>query len=182
MIEPYIETSSGKAFYFMDPKPDQIDIEDIAFALSNNCRFNGHCSGFMSVAEHSVAVARRLKTKGFGIRLCRTGLLHDAAEAYITDMPSPIKQFLPDYNKMEDRIMEVIGEKYNLDFDNYKEVKQADWEQLSDEAHYLLPSKGNDWSLWSGIRPDIDPDYMPLNMEPKIAAFAFMKMFKELNE
>src|SRR4051812_23383484 len=104
IIEPYIETVSGKKIYFNEPTEDMFDIKDIAHALSMNCRYTGHCSRFYSVAEHSVHVSNLLK----GTSLELAGLLHDASEAYITDIASPIKQFLPDYLMMEDKLMAVI--------------------------------------------------------------------------
>src|SRR5690606_8557009 len=138
LYEPYVETRTGKKFTFLEPKADDIDIADIAYALANQCRFNGHCSSFYSVAEHSVAVAMLLPQE-----LQLAGLLHDAAEAYLGDIPSPLKQFLPDYDRLETTVITAINEKFGVIWDAPTEaaVKQADLQQLRTEAHHLIPSQ-----------------------------------------
>lgn len=176
-VEPYIETVSGKAFYFLEPTVEMIDIEDIAFALSHQCRFNGHCSRFYSVAEHSVYVASLLPPE---LRLA--GLLHDAAEAYITDMPTPIKQFLPDYIAMEKRIAEVISKAFELDGDgcDSPEVKRADRQQLRTEAYHLLPSRGETWDMWKDSDFHVEGGVVPLCAPPNEAYRVFMAAYKSL--
>ena len=84
--ENFITTYTGKKFHYLNPSPEEIDIVDIAHALSLSCRFRGHCKWFYSVAEHSVRVAE-IVTPVFQLE----ALLHDAAEAYIPDIPRPIK-------------------------------------------------------------------------------------------
>lgn len=139
-FEPWVETVSGIHFEFLSPRPEQINIKDIAWALSHIPRFGGHAKKFVSVAEHSIYVAM-LSPKSLALE----GLLHDAAEAYILDMPSPIKQFLPDYRAMEHKILSAIYCKYILGVPTSREVKDADKAQLQMEAHYLVPSRGEDW-------------------------------------
>ena len=87
----YLSTYTGKKFYPYDPRPEQICIEDIAHGLSMLCRFAGQCRFFFSVAEHSIAVAHLLPAN-----LKLFGLLHDASEAYLADLPRPVKAGLPD--------------------------------------------------------------------------------------
>lgn len=139
-LEPWIETFTGKQLYFLDPQEDQIDIEDIATALSNECRFGGHTASFYSVAEHSVLVASLCPKE-----LQLMGLLHDASEAYLRDIVSPIKQYLPDYKKIEDRLMGVIASKFSFAYPLAPEIKEADKMALKCEARQLLPSKGKAW-------------------------------------
>jgi sialic acid synthase SpsE len=86
---------------------EKITIEDIAHALSNQCRFSGHVERFYSVAQHSVLVASFSKNK-------LAGLLHDASEAYLVDVPRPIKPEFPAYAEIEKNIMQVIAKKYDL--------------------------------------------------------------------
>lgn len=181
MLDSYIETRSGIIFHFLDPKPEEIKIEDIAYALANQCRFNGHCSRFYSVAEHSVLVASLVEPKD---RLA--ALLHDASEAYLSDIPSPIKQFLPDYAKMEDTVQSAIntkflrnGEPYKYEVD-WKAIKQADRQQLSTEAHYLLTSGGKEWSMWGDQRPEPLDGKSPLCLWPSDAFGLFMRAFESL--
>src|SRR4051812_31750950 len=86
MPEPYIQTYSGTEFWPLSPKAADVKLIDIAHALSNKCRFAGHCREFYSVAQHSVLVSRQLPDE---FKLW--GLLHDAGEAYFADIPNPIK-------------------------------------------------------------------------------------------
>lgn len=177
-IEPYVETRSGKRVTFLDPKPDDIDIRDIAYSLANQCRFNGHCSAFYSVAEHSVHVSSLLPRE-----LQLGGLLHDAAEAFVGDIPSPIKQFVPNLRDIEDSIVRVIFEKFGcLDaLERYNEIKQVDLQQLYTEAHYLLPSGGKHWNMWNGPRAWSEKDGVkPVCALPQYAFRAFMISFEEL--
>lgn len=179
IVEPKIETVSGLFFNVIDPQPDQISINDIAHALSLNCRFVGQCSSFYSVAEHSWHVARLLDGCPLSVQLA--GLLHDSSEAYITDVASPVKQYLPDYQVMEDRIMNAIFDRYGLEYPLHPAVKQADRTMLSTESHYLLPSKGNSWDLWKQVkRPPVMQHYRPIGMSPDVAKENFLDKFLEL--
>lgn len=178
-MEAWIETVSGVHFEFLDPKPEQIRIRDIAHALSMNCRFVGQCSKFYSVAEHSWHVARMLE--GTPLRVQLAGLLHDASEAYITDVASPVKQFMPEYNKMEDTIMMAIARKYGFEYPMHPAIKLADRAMLSNEAHHLLSSRGNDWDMWQHVkRPAVVDAYRPIGMGPETAMENFMDKFHEL--
>lgn len=178
MIESWIETVSGKRVYFMNAEPDQIDIKDIAHALANQCRYNGHSLGYYSVAEHCVNVSMMLPKD-----LMLAGLLHDATEAYLADIPSPVKQYLPDYYKIEKALESVIAKKFDLPYENEswpKEVKDADKEALSTESWWLLPSKGNDWTSWGDNRPPINNKYKPQCLPPVYAYNVFMAQFNRL--
>lgn len=180
VCESWIETVSGKKVHFMNAEPDQIDIKDIAHALANQCRYNGHSLGYFSVAEHSVNVALMLPDE---YKLA--GLLHDATEAYLSDIPSPVKQFLPDYVKIEKELEGVIAEAFGLtaqyqDQSWPKEVKEADRNALSTESWYLLPSQGNDWTSWGDNRPAINNKYKPQCLPPVYAYNVFMAMYNRL--
>lgn len=142
--KPYIETYTGKKFYFTDPEPDMIDIRDIAHSLSLQCRFMGHVDTFYSVAEHSVAVSCIVEPEN-----ALAGLLHDATEAYLSDIPRPIKKLFPQYQALEYTISCAIYKKFNVEFsednESFKDIKDADNTQLKTEAKYLLSSQGKDW-------------------------------------
>ena len=169
----YIETASGKKFNFINIDESQIDIKDIAYSLSNQSRFAGHVP-FFSVAEHSVAVAARLHPS-----LQLGGLLHDAAEAYLSDVPGPIKAFLPDYKRMEDAIQAAIYKKFNVELTEEQKatIKQADKDQTANECHYLLPSKGKDWN---SVLFQPDPKFRPRHCPPPEAVEMFMYWFSSL--
>lgn len=174
-IEVHLETWSGLFYEFLDPKPEQIDIGDIAFALSNKARFSGHTL-FYSVAEHSVSVAKRLPK-----RLQLAGLLHDAAEAYLGDVPSPLKACLPDFRKIEAINERAIFKKFKVELllTDWALIKQADLQALYNEAHVLVPSQGKDWSMFKGKQWKTD-DIFPLCMPPEEAHRLFMHMFHNL--
>src|SRR5271165_7548492 len=84
----WIQTYTGRVMYPLDPRPEEINIIDIAHALSNLCRFTGHVRTFYSVAEHSVRVSQHCDPKD-----ALWGLLHDASEAYLADMSRPMKRY-----------------------------------------------------------------------------------------
>src|SRR5215213_11515028 len=107
--EGAIQTFTGKFVTPLDPKIDQIDIIDIAHALSNMCRYAGHVRKFYSVAEHSILASYYVFEDE-----ALEALLHDATEAYLVDVPKPYKHMLPDYCKYEDRLHGVISLKFQL--------------------------------------------------------------------
>lgn len=140
-MDNWIQTFTGEKFSISDPSIDSISILDIAHALSQLCRYTGHTDRFYSVAEHSVRVAQVLPKE-----LKLTGLLHDAPEAYLGDVNSPLKAFLPDYREIEDRVWGVVAEKWNLPLILPLEVKQADMLLLATEKRDLMGDKGHKWS------------------------------------
>lgn len=143
----WIQTYSGKQFYALDPQPDDIDIEDIAHALSRMCRYAGHCNKFYSVAEHSVLVAENLP-----IEYQLAGLLHDASEAYLVDIPRPFKSYLNNYYEMEKKIMDAIYAKFDIVHGFHDEVKKVDNAILIDERHQNLSVHNTSDEDWCGIK------------------------------
>jgi len=117
----HIETYTGKLIDPLNPHQDDIEIVDISHALSMNCRFNGHCSEFYSVAEHSVYVSKLVPPE-----IALKGLLHDAAEAYISDVCYPIKLRWPWFKEAEDALLEVIFDKFGLSNDFPEELEFID--------------------------------------------------------
>jgi Predicted hydrolases of HD superfamily len=170
-IHPYIETYTGKQMYFLEPTPDMICIEDIAHALSNICRFGGHTKEFYSVAEHSIAVARLSKNE-------LEGLLHDASEAYLIDIPKPIKGYLKSYGELEKKLMSAIALKYGAGWPISADTKDADVIQLVVEAKSLLLTGGKEWvGDWKTIRKTgIEPQCY----SPKEAEELFLHYFESL--
>lgn len=112
----------------LNPAIEDINIEDIAHALSRQCRYNGHCDGYLSVARHCIWVSERLEAQGFDTTIQLTGLLHDAAEAYLGDLVRPIKhsEFGEAYLKTEKVLEQVIAEKFEIPFPFPEEVYAAD--------------------------------------------------------
>ncbi len=134
----HIHTFTGIAFDLRDPRPEMVCLEDIVHSLSLMNRFNGAALFPYSVAQHSLHVAELLPP---ALRL--DGLLHDAAEAYIGDMVSPLKQVLPEYKAVEARISAVVAEVFGLIHPEPPEVKRADLAVLAAEREQVLrPSYG----------------------------------------
>lgn len=135
--EGLIITSSGKWFNVLEPNPDDIDLKDIAHALSNQCRFTGHTEQFYSVAQHSVLVSQYCDPED-----AAWGLLHDAGEAYLSDIARPIKKhpdFGPFYLKAEARLTAAVMEAFGLSPEMPDSVKAADDMLLRMEARDLMP-------------------------------------------
>jgi len=146
-----IKTYSGHYIDVFDPKEEHINIIDIAHALSHTPRWQGHTQNFYSVAQHSIWCAHRAEDNH-----CLEALLHDATEAYIGDMPSPIKKYLPDYQKLEKVLDTKIREVFGLPAEMSEEVKQIDRDALnfewnkrsSDELTYRSPAQVKDYFLF----------------------------------
>lgn len=169
---PWIQTATGKAFYPLDPRSTEIDIVDIAHALSHLCRYAGHTKQFYSVAQHSVLVARALPD-----HLKLWGLLHDASEAYLVDIPAPIKPMIGGYADIERNVMRVICEKFGLQQKIPAEVKRVDVAILADERNQLMTKPPMDWKLKEPPL-GIQIDYWP----PEKARAEFMSEFRRLSE
>ena len=157
----WIQTFTGRKFRPLDPKQEDFDIKDIAHALSLLCRFNGHCLRFYSVAEHSVRVSRILPDE-----LKLWGLLHDAGEAYTTDLPRPVKGQIPQFRMIEDRVLEVACQRFGLSWPMPPAVKEADNRLLATESRDLMAPHPDDWGLVDPPLPEkIDPITIPAEAE-----------------
>lgn len=143
----WILTHTGVQFWPLDPRPDEIHIEDIAHSLSLQCRYNGHVKEFYSVAEHCVLVANIVSPRN-----ALWALLHDASEAYITDIPRPIKPFLQNYEALESVIMDAVCERFGLPYHMPSEVKDIDRRICGDEMDQLMPYKSEGLGASVGAR------------------------------
>ncbi len=136
----WIHNCAGKKVNLRDLQEDDIDsVEDIARTLSNLCRFGGRGLSFYSVAEHSVLVSRILDDQTNDPELAMQGLLHDAGEAYVQDIVSPVKYTLQDYLELEAQVERVLFEKFGLPYPMTSVVKEADIEALSIEKTMFFP-------------------------------------------
>lgn len=168
----YVSTYLGNRFYPLEPRIDGIAIEDIAHGLAFQCRFNGQTCKFYSVAQHSLIVASLVPPH---LRL--EALLHDAAEAYLGDMVKPLKQLLPAFAAIEDRVTALIAEAFRLDFSDYRPIKQADLVALATEKRDLMPHSVEEWSYIDGIAPLPAPIEA---MDPFRAKAAFLEEYQHL--
>lgn len=136
----WIQTYTGKQFWPHDARPEEIDIVDIAHALSMKCRFTGHCIQFYSVAQHSVLVSRLVPERD-----ALHALLHDATEAYLPDVARPIKPLLQNFTEIEDRLWLVIAARFGLDPVLPASVKHADLIALRTERRDLMSPPPRPW-------------------------------------
>lgn len=137
-------TYSGKTINILEPTPDMIELRDIAKGLGYNAHFSGQSPEFFSIAEHCLLTEELVKKeypKDYELRLI--ALLHDAAEAYIGDMIHPIKVLFPEFKAMENKLLSVIFEKFNLPYYRLSEVKPFDLQAQDIEAiaFYQRPRK-----------------------------------------
>lgn len=172
----YIMTYSGRQFWPLDPRAEEIDVEDVAHALSNLCRYTGHVREFYSVAEHSCYVADLVSPTS---RLW--GLLHDAPEAYLGDLASPTKHasadFAPAYRRAEARLERAVAERFGLPLDVPAIVKTYDSRVLETEAAQLMPPipGRKTWLGYSQV-----PDLRIACWSPRRARREFLRRYEEL--
>jgi hypothetical protein len=166
----WMQTASGGIFYPMDPRPEEIKIGDIAHALSMNCRYGGHCTRFYSVAEHSVYVSQHVAPEN-----ALYGLLHDAAEAYISDIIRPAKPYIQGYAEAEANIMRAICYKFGLPQEMPEDVKRVDNAILVDEMEQLMLPPPKEWNIPSeGLGITIE------GKNPAYAEMMFLNRYREL--
>lgn len=171
----FIQTLSGKHFDYLNAQTDDVDIEDIANALSNICRFAGHLPEFYSVAQHSVLCSQIVPQE-----YAFEALLHDAAEAYCQDIPAPLKRLLPDYRRIETLVDDLIRSKFGLPLHQSDLVKYADLTMLVTERRDLEIDDGTPWLILEGIPASDLIQVVPLR--PGQAYGLFMNRFNELSE
>lgn len=175
-MKPTILTVDGKYFDFLNPENTPISIKTIAHALSNLCRFTGHTRTFYSVAQHSVLVSRLVPPEH-----AMAGLLHDAAEAFLGDVASPLKQLLPDYKAIERNVEAHIFRCFGLPATLPIEVKQADLLALAIEQRDLLPPHDDVWpcELIPGFYRGVARDFID-DLSPYEARTEFLQRYEEL--
>lgn len=175
MAKDWIMTyPSGSKFYPLDPRPEDIHIEDIAHHLSNICRFTGGVSTFYSVAEHCCMVSDQVPAI---YRLA--GLLHDASEAYLSDIASPVKHTkdMAPYREAEDRLSKMILMKFGCATKLPRAVHYADARMLVTEALQLKSPLHPEW--YFKVKPY---NGLTLGLFPFTAKREFLKRFREYTE
>lgn len=161
----------------LEPAAEDIHITDIAHALSLLCRGNGHVKHFFSVGQHCVNCAQEAMARGYSRRVCLACLLHDASEAYLSDVPRPFKKTLPSYQELEEHFLSIIYQKYlgsDLTEEECRLVREIDDDMLYFDLAELL-----------GERPDrqmpemksvFSEEYVPfLEVEEK-----YLELFRKL--
>ena len=150
-----IQTVSGRRVSAFEPEPADIDAADIAHALANQCRFGGHSRVFYSVAQHSCVVADLVAARGASPDDVLWALLHDASEAYLVDLPHPLKHRTPLgelYREVEQRLQRTICERFDLPFEPPVALKAVDRSVLATERRELLGVAWH-WPELEGVEP-----------------------------
>lgn len=170
----WLQTYSGVQFWPLDAREEEVRIRDIAHALAQQCRFSGHTRQFYSVAQHSVEVSRHCPPER-----ALWGLLHDASEAYLLDLPTPLKH-LPEmsaYRAAERRLQRVIYTSFGLHGTPPASVKRADLLMLATEAaHFVWPQV----APWIALPNPLPIHLIPLS--PVQAEMAFLQRFEQLTD
>ena len=182
----WIETYTGKVMYPLDPREDEIDIVDVYHSLSHLCRFTGHTSMFYSVGAHSCVCMFVAMRMGHSAKIQFMTLLHDASEAYLTDIPKPLKEFMPEYCVFEYNLMSVIFKKYIGEYteEESRIVKNIDYLVLKNEAREFMKSGGTIWNDYS--TNDFSEDILEIirsmkNLEIEEVQKVFMENFLRLS-
>lgn len=145
----WVEVFTGRQFRYKEPTVEMVHIIDIAQSLGKTARYAGHTHTFYSVAEHSCLMMRYASkhNKGLSNKMLLTILLHDATEAYLPDLPTPLKHMLPEFRAFEQDLEEVIAEKFGLRFPHPTLVKDLDTRILVDERTQAMNPSDNDWGV-----------------------------------
>jgi len=168
----WINTYMGVEFSLTDLTEEQILIEDVSHALSNLCRFSGHSKSFYSVAQHSVIISEIVPEKD-----ALWGLLHDSAEAYISDIPRPLKYLMGEnVKKLESDILKLVCRKFGLSEEMPDSVKLADDKMLVTEMWCLMNMKQS----WLPLRQTTPYHFNIVPVYPEKAKELFMMRFREL--
>lgn len=181
-MKPFIETFSGNTFQPLDPVFADIRIEDIAHALAAQCRFSGHTRFHYSVAEHSVRVSEGISSGWFGLfneKEALWGLLHDASEAYLVDLPTPLKldpAIGLAYQRAETLLMKAVCKRFSLPEKQPGIVHMVDQALLATEVRDLMHG---DRPYWQKIRAKP----LPERIRPwgaTVAEYEFLRRYREL--
>lgn len=145
----WIQTYRMIQFSPLEPREDDLHIEDIAHSLSMQCRFNGHTNSFYSVAEHCCHVSDWLPKP-----LKLAGLLHDASEAYLCDLPRPLKYLdaLAGYRQAESRLESLIANRFGFDYPLDDLIKEADERLLATEARQLMAPLHPEFEIGESVK------------------------------
>ena len=166
---PYIQTVSGRRFSPLEPDPVEVDIDDIARALSNQCRFGGNARVFYSVAQHCCLVADLVAARGGDVEAQLAALLHDASEAYLVDLPHPLKHRSALgrlYAEIERPLQAAICERFGLAEAAPRMLKEVDRALLATERR-AVSSEAWPWPELDGFEP------LDLEIEPWLPQRAY---------
>lgn len=179
-----IRLLSGALFRYDAPHENAVRIEDIAAALAKVCRFAGHIPHFYSVAQHAVNASLLVEPE-----YAFTALMHDTAEAFTNDLPTPLKAAVPMFREIEEKIEAAMALRFGFDFPLPSEVRLADLQMLALEKTFIK----RDFSHWSvldgvdfmhladGVLDPYEPGRLWLgSLAPEDAETIFLERYREL--
>jgi hypothetical protein len=171
-----IRLLSGVLFDYGAPEKCEVKIEDIAAALSKVCRFAGHIHRFYSVAQHAVNVSLIVPEE-----FAFDALMHDTAEAFTNDLPTPLKFAVPVFKELEEKIESAMAARFGFRYPLPPEVKHADLQMLLIEKIHLKRDY-SDWSVLEGIVPPLDYEQHLFlgRLTPERAETVFLERYREL--
>ena len=164
---PTITTYSGIRMNPVQPQKDDIDIKDIAHALSLVCRGGGHVTHFYSVGQHSLACAEEARLRGCSIRVQLGALLHDGSEAYMSDLVRPVKEQIPQYRTIENRLIDTVWAKFIPE--PAAESGSTEGNPLTEEECRLIKEIDDDvmsWDMKILLGDEINQGYENLRYKP----------------
>lgn len=180
-IGDWMQTASGRMFWLLDPRANEVFIDDIAWHLALICRYNGSCGltepWHYSVGQHSVYVSQWLEAQGYDRATCFAGLMHDAPEAYCCDIHRPLKRGLAGYKGIEQRIWLAVAERFNLPPDLPACIKEADDAVLLAEQSQVMKPTPAPWHV-----PGTKADILIAEWAPRRAWREFLDRFAELSQ
>jgi len=175
-MEPKILTKSGIYFDLVNPNPDDVCIEDIAAALGKLCRFTGHTKHFYSVAQHCLLVSHNAPQ-----HLKLHALLHDASEAYLGDVSSPLKQLIPMYKVLEENVQAAVNSRFKLptlSLEDAELIRELDLRALKTEKGLYMPKTDVVWPVCDHLEPFNVQFFQALNYWQ--AECSFIQVFNKL--
>ena len=184
----WMQTFTGRQFYPLSPRAQDIDPKDIAHSLAMQCRYNGHVDRFYSVAEHCLLISAWLESQGASPLVQLEGLLHDATEAYVGDMIRPLKLSMPAYREAEAGVQMEVWKRFDLPSISYSDgtvafaqetplVKEADTRILLDEREALMAGKAP--AKWG--QDDLEPLGVHVEgLAPVVAKHRYLQRLDDL--
>lgn len=175
----WIITQSGKHVDFANIREEDVTFSDIVTGLANACRFAGQCGLFYSVAEHSVLVSKAVEWRTGDTELAKSALLHDAQEAYMGDLPTPLKNLCPGFKIIEQKFERAIEKRFNL-ARGFRDaaIKQADLLLYYVESRHFFGDKVSDWKKAEAAIEALQ--LTPQCLPPADAAAVFRRRAEEL--
>jgi len=176
--DQWISLLSGATFNYNKPEESDVTLQDLAYALSNVCRFSGHLPRFYSVAQHLVNTSYIVSPEN-----AYSALMHDTAEAFTNDLPTPLKWAFPIFKELEVKIESAMAKRFGFEYPYPPEVKEADTIMLMLEKYHVKQCDQH-WPMYDKYTREYVAPYLDkvdlTSWRPSIARNKFLARFEEL--